>query len=700
MLEGMVTSNGYAAAYSSMPSLVGPDGQPIKSQGGPLPYDDYAIPHVITFQQIIGTAQRAYWHDKFDEALRDDRRNALAMRNDPQLMSLLQERILNTASLKWHLEPEDDKDAYQADITKAMTKIVKGIPRLRRMYRDLMEAVWYGKYAVQIKWTWETMNDVLSYLTVAKHTRVNGDKIGHRWDGTPYILVNATEAAILPDSASIYTTAGGTGVLIEGTWRERFIFHYHNPDDMDFFQQADMAEAIYGVGVRSRCYFLWWLKQEYISWLAEYLERVGLGMTIWYYDLGNAAMKQAVEVEAKNNSRRSNLILPRIPGTAGRGSPGVDRIETPASGSVILIELQKHLESQMERFIVGQQASARSETAGMGTHDTSMQESTQYKITCSDAESLSETLTGSAREPGLISTIQRFTFPDADFKIRHVFDVDKPDPKERLEAAKTIVDMGGEIKTSEVLAAAGFSKPEENDDTLGGKEQMMQLAELDAQGKTKNGFGGKNENGKQEKSSNDNPFDESDQLAKPGAPQRYSQAVMFEEAQHPRDDIGRFKEAHAAHQKARNEYRQARMQAHEAVKTKSQEHLAKIEQTAHEMGDTFDTAEWPEQEGEVYDAMQSLDESIVNLRFHAETPREKWDHLRDITDAAEVLRDEQGSSPEQKQMAVKVLEGVRAAKKEMKQLAGRHKEMKAIREGRIDFAKYGIVLKYANFQES
>lgn len=695
------SANGYASAYESMPQLLGPDGRVISREAAPgPPYDDYAIPHVITFQSIIGTAQRAYWHDKFDEALRDDRRNALAMRNDPQLMSLLQERILNTAALEWHLEPEDEKDAYQEDITKAMTKIVKSVPRLRRMYRDLMEAVWFGKYAVQVKWTWEMMN-ALPYLTVAKHTRVNGDKIGHRWDGTPYILVNATEADRLPNSASIFTTAGGRGVLLEGTWRERFILHYHNPDDMDFFQQADMAEAIYGVGVRSRCYFLWWLKQEYISWLAEYLERVGLGMTIWYYDMGNENMRKAVEKEAKDNSRRSNLILPRVPGQGGRGSPGVDRIETPASGSQVLMELQKHLEGQIERFIVGQQASSRSETSGMGTHDTGMQESTQYKITCADADELSETLTGSPREPGLISTIQRYTFPDADFKIRHVFDVDKPDPEQRLNAAKTIVDMGGELKASEVLAAAGFSKPEENDETLGGKEQLMQLAELDAQGKAKQGFGGKEggEKGK-EKPKEGNPFDASDEtvdLAKTGAPARY-QGELFEESQHPRDDIGRFREAHAAHQKAKSEYREARRKAHETVHGAAKDHLAKVESLFSQLGNLSDNIEIDPQgsDDDTEAFYQTLDEAQSDLRFNSDTPREKWDNLKAVEEAAIAFdRQASGLTEQHEESLAKILDFVKQAKNEMKQLAGRHKEMKAIREGRVDFAKYGIVLKYA-----
>src|ERR1022692_1912805 len=108
--------------------LVDHNGRPIDSENSRLeyigsgewkqknegPYSKFALPQVLTFQQIYQTGWRAYWHGQYDEAVRFDVQYALAMRRDSFLMGLLNERKYAVANLPWHLEVPDERDPRQA----------------------------------------------------------------------------------------------------------------------------------------------------------------------------------------------------------------------------------------------------------------------------------------------------------------------------------------------------------------------------------------------------------------------------------------------------------------------------------------------------------------------------------------------------------------------------------------------------------
>lgn len=431
--------------------------------------DGFAVPHVLTFASIIGSGY-AYYHQNWDEAQRHSREDALAMRRDCFLMGLMQERKLAVASLPWHLEVPNERDPIQSLIRDQMTEVIKRIRGLKRIIWSLLDALWFGRYAVQLLWRWEDYYG-RRVLGVQKWLPHNGDKIGHLYDGTPYVLVNNARDDQFAN-AEFVTTTYFRGLVLKGTWRERFLLHTHEVDDADFLD-ADQGERVHGVGVRDRVFFLDWIRKEWLGKICDFIDRVGLGVNIWYYTEGNADEQKLAEKAATEQSDRVNIVWPRSPTGKGSGA-GFERQEVPVTGAEFLLRLQEHVEKQIERYIVGQTLSSKSEGSGLGGSGVAdLHADTKQKIAAFDAGLLGETLTGSVDEPGLVNTIQKWSFPEATFPVSLVFDVEKAESKPKLEAAKSVWEMGVSIKADEVRAAAGLSKPTDGDEVVEAKPEPV-----------------------------------------------------------------------------------------------------------------------------------------------------------------------------------------------------------------------------------
>lgn len=432
--------------------------------------DQFAIPQVLTEEAIYSGGWHTYWHEIYDEAMRNSRKNALAMANDEWIMACLWERIRAVTSLKWHLEVEDDSDPWQVLVRDAVTKSIERTYRLRRLFRHLDWALWPGRYGAQCLWEWDRVEietprgrEECKVLRLAYHLPLNGDKIGYKLDHTPYVLVWGGSDDALGDADVIWTTKA-KAVALTGTWRNRFLIHQVNVMDADF-EQADRADMIHGVGIRNWLYWSWWLKNEYVTAVIRSMDKLGLGFVTIEYDAANPDAKQEALDAGKNLSvNRSVLVVPMSPKSGAQGAVKV--VETPVSGAQVLLQLQEACEKREERFIIAQTGSASSETTGMGTHDQSFTQDTKYQLIEEDAWELGETLTGSEREPGLASIIKKHSFPWADFPLYFKFDVDAPDPERKLGAATMFFNLGGRLKEDEVREVTGFSAPGPDDAVL------------------------------------------------------------------------------------------------------------------------------------------------------------------------------------------------------------------------------------------
>jgi hypothetical protein len=472
--------------------------------------DGLDIPHPITFAALYRGAAYTYYH-LWDEAMRHSRQNALAMRRDAWLMALLRERADETLSKKWHLEPDNPKDPWQKTVADGVTKVVKGIRRFNRMRRYLLQGgLWYGRYGANLKWVWRDMYLPAMktsgpatpgmtaaptfakgrVLTLAKHMPVNGDKINFHQDDTPYVMVNSAFAGKLHGSPEIIypTGAGSAAVLLRGTWRERVLIHSCNPDDADFFE-AEFGARVHGVGMRDQIYWLDFLRRDYFGAVTEMLNRIGLGLVVIKYDQSNASAREVAEGMAKKYSRRSIIVMPVTPDKL-QAEGGIEVIETPMAGAQVMLELQSHVEGQIERYMIGQGLSSGQGKSNpfQGDGQEEFAQDTKTKLCLGDADEFDETLTGCEEEFGLIETVKKHTYSYADFPLRYVTDHEQDDKGEKLKNVEISCGLGVSFGEKDVRELTGLPAPQEGEPTIGGKEALAAQQEADAAG----AFGGAN----------------------------------------------------------------------------------------------------------------------------------------------------------------------------------------------------------------
>ena len=406
-----------------------------------------AFPHFLSFSELVNFQSRSYrWNH--DEALRHSTANALAMRRDPIVMSALRARQIPVSQLSWHIDCQNPEDMRQAAAAKLVTDLIKRTPRLQQMMMCLLEAVFYGRYAIQISYGWD-FTDGKRRMVVKDFKPINGDKMAFRWSGNAGILVHA-----LFEGDWEITERGRTHFFTDYE-RDQIVIHKHEPEDADFFE-ASLAGGVHGVGIRSRIYWFWYLRSQTMSFLMDYLERMGAGgLTIAYYEHGNpqslADVKECMENQFKNHT----ILFPRYRDTT-TGGPGIERIEPSNNGAQLLESLvTNYFDAQIRRLILGQDLTSQ---AGPGGSDgvATLHGETFNRIIKYDAVALQDTLT-----QDFVRILQKYNVPHDIPPLRFMFDVDKVNAGEMLEAANQFYQMGGSIDEDELRTTIGLSRPKQ-----------------------------------------------------------------------------------------------------------------------------------------------------------------------------------------------------------------------------------------------
>jgi phage gp29-like protein len=474
--------------------------------GMPPNYGQYAIPHVSTFQGLFGTFSRVYRSS--DEAIMDSLENARYMRNDVGIMECLEARKRAVALLNWHLEPEDETSQDQKELVKVVEKILRRIKRFTQYRETLLEAVWYGRYAVQMRYGWVNI-DGREYAMPAKKRDdpgwcpINGDKLVWRYDdGTGKYLTDQVGIRVgqklgvgskINQRWPVEATDRGMAYFLADWERPLISIHRHTVED-GAFEDPVQAGMIHGVGIRHRIYWEWYQKQEALAFLMEYLQRSAGGLEIHYYPSGNEQAKQRAEdaVKARIAGGKNVMLYPREVGDDAQNY-GVEFIEPGTAGiETLQALLNDYFGHRIKRYILGQTLSTEAASTGLGSGVAELHYDSLQQIIRYDAVNLEDTLTDD-----LVEVVKNWNFPKAKgIHLRFRIETEKPNVKEQLEALQVAWQMGAKISERELMDEIGATIPGPDDEILQNPEiqaaqqqlqqQQQQAAMAGAQGQ---GFG-------------------------------------------------------------------------------------------------------------------------------------------------------------------------------------------------------------------
>ena len=460
----------------SGPPILDQNGKPWRETQG---FDRrFALPQVVTFPALMNTAYKVYQSGRHDEALRKDPQFAHKMRNDALIMGILQERKLNAAIRKWHLEVQDERDPAQKAVKDGLTTVLKLTPEWHKLLYYLLEAIWYGRYGAQLSFVYRRLR--LPYPvgkrveyrssavpTIAAHQPVDGDKINFKWDGTPTIMVSGGAYGQMPGAETVIGTQSRE-LLLKGGWRQKFIIHKHEVLDAPW-HMPEAAGMIHGVGARSTIMWLNWLRHEWLSNIADWCDRVGMGVRVWYYQANSDPSYKAVLKASKEQTSKTNILVPRFQDS--RNTESVEFVDTSTSGADLLLRLQQHIEDIIERYLIGQTLSSGTEGSGLGGSGVAgMHADTKSNIAKFDCYNLGDTLSSD-----LVKPLQYLIYPElADVPVWFRFDVDEPDLTAVMGAVNQFVQMGGTVIEDDVRALIpNLRDPQPGDKTLGGQASQQ-----------------------------------------------------------------------------------------------------------------------------------------------------------------------------------------------------------------------------------
>jgi hypothetical protein len=563
-------------------------------KGMPPLFGQDIVPHAMTFSSLIGSYAKTYLPS--DESLESNPLDAILMRKDLGIMECLEIRQRMCALLDWSIVPEDDKSPAQKSLAAELTKILRRIRRFTEYRRCLMDAVWVGKSCIQHRPGYVKVGGFEYVMPKPLHdddlgwSHIHGDKIVFRYDdGRKYDRggypnqMGVRVSAVMPKNArvrgmgQVEATNSGMAMFLTPAERKWVICHKHMIEDSEF-ANARKAGRIHGVGIRDRIYNEWFLKQETLGFLMEYLERSAGGIEIWEYPSGDNAAKASIMDAAKNrmSNGRNQLFFPKPPGMDG--NPYDLRIVEPGfQGIDMLLQIQdKYFGHRIKRYIIGQTLTTEADATGLGSGVADAHKDTLSQIIRYDAHNLEETLTHETVRP-----IQTANWPETEgwmFNLK--LELESDDSKEKMEAFQSAWQMGLGIPEKDVAELIGVSLDNPGEKVLKNQSagappmaggQFPQGAEFQSQVdaanqhvqdhgelgqakravadqvKEKLGVGGENGSG-----GGDVQADSAG--APPSSADQYArQMSLWDEDEHPRDDDGKFVEKESVDSKSNSE---------------------------------------------------------------------------------------------------------------------------------------------------
>ena len=429
----------------------------------------FVMPQVQTFQGIVTSASHSYLNP--DEAIKNCPENALKMERDCFVMECIQARQRGVALLNWHVEPEDARDEKQKAIADIITGIMQQIPRFTEMRRQLLEAVWYGRYAVQTRWGMVKRMGK-KYWGIVDTKPIHGDKLAFRYDDGSgefdenQIGIRVTGARMKNDvmqgNRKLEATTWGMAYFLEPWERDLVVLHKHMIRDAAYEDYLS-AGSIHGVGIRSFIYWTWLQMSECMAFLLEYIERTGQGIWIYYYPSGNDQAKQEVETTAEQANRSNVILMPRMSGDPALDAFGIERIDpSPQGAENLKAVIHEFFGHRIKRYVLGQTLSSESDSTGLGSGVADLQYNSYFEIIKYDATNLEETITDE-----IVKQIVEKNFPEwTDYNFKFKIDTESAEKEKKLASFRQAYDMGARIREADVMDAIGLGAPQDGDVVL------------------------------------------------------------------------------------------------------------------------------------------------------------------------------------------------------------------------------------------
>lgn len=448
--------------------------------GAPPLFGQDVVPQAMTFASKIGSQAKTYLPS--DEALEANPNDALLMRKDLGIMECLEIRQRMSALLDWSIVPEDSKSPAQKSLAAELTKIVKRVRRFTEYKRCLMDAIWIGRSAIQHTYGHGNIGGKMYCYPRAKHAdatgwkHIHGDKIVFRYDDGEKLANGAfpdqmgirVSPVIQKDSRirgiqDLEYTNSGAAIFLSPAERQTIICHKHMIEDAEY-QNPRKAGRIHGVGIRDRIYNEWFLKQEMLGFLMEYMERSAGGIEIYEYPSGDEAAKKSIMEAAKNRMAfgRNQIFFPKPLGMDA-GVYDIRIVEPGFAGMDMLVNiLDKYFGHRIKRYIIGQTLSTEADATGLGSSVADFQKDSLAQIVMYDSSNLEETLTHELLRP-----IHLANWPETEsWQFELKLELESDNVKEKLDSYRTAWEMGLGIPEKDVAEAIGVSLDNPNEKML------------------------------------------------------------------------------------------------------------------------------------------------------------------------------------------------------------------------------------------
>jgi hypothetical protein len=392
------------------------------------------------------------YRKRFDEALRNDPTGAVQMWRDGLIQEQLDRRWEASRNLPWHLEPDNPRDKGQKAAAEKYTRLIASTPRYDDYLLALQESCWYGRSGAQNFWGRKMVNG--SWATVlADHISVNGDSVGYHHHGIPKIqIASIAEVASRRVPPTVIRDDVGYALLLDTRyWRDCFSISRYKPHAPDWGREPEMALAMYGLGLRGRLYWTWWLRQEVTRWHLDALERIGSnGMLMGFYPSGDDKAMHAM-VDALKQIQRENVAAFPV---QSESDPATTIKEIPPAP--VAYEVQAAFIDKCDGIIKRMICGTEGEGGGSADND-AMAEGRFQSIMRADASRLADTLT-----TDLLGPLIRFNDGSLPFGLKVVLQTEKKDVGERTAAIQMLYQMRIPMDREDIYDAVGMSPPRDD----------------------------------------------------------------------------------------------------------------------------------------------------------------------------------------------------------------------------------------------